>query len=109
MKTKNARIEQNGYFYTAVAASEQEERAMRDSYKTPLIVVGGYVSISPEEVIHGVALSRGLPEIVGHYGYDFREHEFIRLADADKGEPDKWPSRKLSDVLAAAGLRTGAS
>lgn len=97
-------IKANGYFYCGVRATEQEEKAMQQAYRTPYIVIGSYLPSPPEETVHAIALSHGLPEIVGHYGYDFGEHDFIRLPDADKGEPDKWPSRKLSDVLGAAGL-----
>lgn len=105
MSDKVPRI-QGEYFYTAVAATPEEEKSMQDAYRTPYMVIGSYLPISGAEVTHACALRHDLPEIVGHYGYDFREHEFIRLPDADQGEPDKWPSRKLSDVLAAAGMRT---
>ena len=77
---------------------------MQSAYRTPVIVMGGSLPISGAEVVHAAALSHELPEIVGHYGYDFGEHEFVRLPDADQGEPDKWPSRRLSDILRAAGL-----
>jgi hypothetical protein len=104
MTTKQPRIEANGYFYTAVAATDDEERRMREAYSAPMIVFGNYLPPDPAETVHAVALLHGLPEIRGHYGYDFKQHEFIRLADATQGEPDRWPSRKLSDVLARAGL-----
>lgn len=92
---------ENGYFYTGVTATAAEASSMRGAFATPLIVVGSYLPISPQEVIHAYALKYGLPEIRGYYGIDFRTNEFIREADADQGEPDKWPSRKLDDVLAA--------
>lgn len=100
---------ENGFYYTGIAASKEEERAMRDAYKVPLMVIGNSVPPSPEEVMHACALGHGLPEIVGYYGYDYQRHEFIRLPDADKGEPDKWPSRRLSDILEASGLRRSSS
>jgi hypothetical protein len=93
----------NGYFYTGVRATEQEEQAMQSAYRVPLMVLGGSLPISGAEVVHATALRHQLPEIVGHYGYDFQEHEFIRLPDADQGEPDKWPSRRLRDILKSAG------
>jgi hypothetical protein len=77
---------------------------MQQAYKAPRIVVGSYLPSAPAETVHAIALRHGLPEIRGHYGYDFAEHDFIRLPDAVEGEPDKWPSRKISDVLGAAGL-----
>lgn len=97
-------VRANGYFYTGKRATDDEERVMREAYKSPYIIVGNYAPPNPAETVHAIALHNGLPDIVGHYGYDFGEHEFIRLPDADQGEPDKWPSRKLSDILAAAGL-----
>lgn len=94
-------IKSNGYFYCGVRATEGEEAAMQQAYKAPLIVVGSYAPPNPAEVVHAFALKYGLPEIVGHYGYDFQEHDFIRMPDADQGEPDRWPSRKMSDILAS--------
>lgn len=95
-------IRENGFFYTDVRATESEEQSMREAYNVPLIVVGDLLPVPPGEVIHAYALEHGLPDIVGHYGYDFEEHLFIRMPDADQGEPDKWPSHRLSDVLRAA-------
>jgi len=98
-------IRENGYFYTGVKASEEEEGQMRAAYSVPYMIIGEYAPMSPAEVIHAVAVGKkGLPDIVGFYGYDFKEHEFIRMPDADQGEPDKWPSRKLEDILKAAGI-----
>jgi hypothetical protein len=92
------------FTYCETPATEAEEAAMRAAYKVPYIVVGSYLPPNPAETVHAIALRHGLPEIRGHYGYDFAEHDFIRLPDANEGEPDRWPSRKISDVLASAGL-----
>ncbi len=94
-----AGVRENGYFYTDVVASEEEERLMLDSRNTPLIVVGGHVPPSFAETMHDCALKNGLPEIAGHYGYDFGERLFIRQPDADQRPPDAWPSRRLSDIV----------
>lgn len=98
-------IHDNGFFYTGVRATEQQEESMQQVYKTPFIIVGEILPPAPEECVHAYALHHGLPEIQGHYGYDFKEHEFVRLPDADQGEPDKWPSHRLGDVLNALRLR----
>lgn len=95
-------IHENGYFYTDKGASAAEEKWMRSWHSTPLVVVHGEVLPSLEEIVHASAIKAGLPEIKGYYGYDFREHKYIRLPDADKGEPDQWPSRKLEDILSRA-------
>ena len=92
---------ENGFFYTGVVATPEEVTWMKGAYNVPYIVVGGSVPASPEECVHACALKHGLPEIVGYYGFDFQLGEFIRLADADQGEPDKWPSRRLKEILKA--------
>lgn len=94
----------DAFFYTGIRATAEQEQLMQAAFKTPYIVVGGRLPPAPEECVHAIALSYGLPEIRGHYGYNFVEHEFIRLPDADQGEPDKWPSNKLEDVLKAIGV-----
>lgn len=66
----------------------------------PLMVIGGSVTPSQAEIMHEIATRQhGLPDIAGHYGYDFAEHEFIRWPDAFEREPDAFPSRRLSDIL----------
>lgn len=85
------------YYYTGVKATEQQEHEMRNPL--PYMVIGNRVTESSAETIHGYAIGHGLPEIKGYYGYDFAEHEFIRLHDATEGEPDAFPSRLMSDVL----------
>ncbi len=102
-------IKANGYFYTDIAATVAEETAMQNARRTPMIVVGGWVPPGFAETMHAYALRHGLPEIQGHYGYDFAEHRFIRLADADRGKPDVWPSRRLADILARADVLSGAN
>ena len=97
-------IAENGFVYLGVAATEPEEKSMQAAFRVPLMVIGSYLPTSPHEVVHACALRHGLPDIVGFYGYDFGKHEFVRMPGATHGEPDKWPSRKLSDVLAAAGM-----
>ena len=87
------------FFYTGKGADERTEKFMRAAYGAPVMVVGGSLPPSFEETMHACALDAGLPEIRGFYGYDFAEHEFIRMFDADQGEPDCWPSRKMSDIL----------
>jgi hypothetical protein len=97
-------IHDNGYFYTGTRATDDEENHMKLAFSVPLIVVGGSIPPSPGEIVHSVALRHGLPEIRGYYGYDFREHEFVREADADQGPVDSWPSRRLEDILQQAGI-----
>jgi hypothetical protein len=97
-------IHSNGYFYTGVQATEEQERAMRRSFGVPYIVVSQFATPCPEETVHACALACGLPEIRGFYGYDFTEHQFLRMPGADQGEPDHWPSHRLSDILRFAGL-----
>ncbi len=65
----------------------------------PVMVIGGSVTESQAECMHRYALANGLPDIKGHYGYDFAEHEFIRWPDAFEEAPDAFPSRRLSDIL----------
>jgi hypothetical protein len=66
------------YVYTGVAATATEESTMR----SPRLVMGfGPFSPAPsyQARIHACALTHGLPEIPGFYGYDFERHEFIRM------------------------------
>jgi hypothetical protein len=95
--------EKNGFFYTEVKGTPEQEKFMREARNQPYMVVGGSVPPSFEECVHACAIRSGLPEIRGYYGYDFSAHEFIRLADADQGEPDTWPSRRLDDILKGLG------
>lgn len=69
------------YKYTGVSATEDEEKSIRCA----AISVSGHLkpNTNLNETIHGFALSHGLPEIQGYYGYDFKRHEFITL---------RWPS-----------------
>ena len=85
------------YFYTGVRATESEEHDMLNPL--PYMVIGGSVTESSAEQIHRMALARGLPEIRGYYGYDFKEHEYIRLLDALDSAPDARASRRIADVL----------
>lgn len=90
-------IRENGFFYTGVVANDEQD--MESWRNTPVVVVCGTKLPSFEEVVHASAIRAGLPEIKGYYGYDFGEHQFIRLPDADQGTPDSWPSRRLDDIL----------
>lgn len=66
----------------------------------PIMVIGGSVTPSQGEVMHEIATTHhDLPDIKGHYGYDFAEHEFIRWPDAFEEAPDAFPSRKLGDII----------
>lgn len=85
-------------YYTGVSATAAEESSMRQPL--PYLVIGGSVTESSQEQIHRIALSHGLRDIRGYYGYDFEEHEFICLIDSLAGEPDQFPSRRLRDILA---------
>lgn len=108
------------FVYTGVRASELEEAQMANP--PPMIVVMGYVTPTQAEIMHQCALAHGLPDIHGHYGYDFAEHEFIRLPEsieketagleflgklrADVLEPDD-EDAELSDAELDAALREG--
>lgn len=67
------------FVYTGVAATPEEETRLRQ----PIMTSGlfGFSSGGPslESKIHACALTHGLPEIPGYYGYDFERHEFIRM------------------------------
>jgi len=83
-----------GYVCTGVFATPEEiERIMTERALPMARVFGRWPE--PEKVTHRAALSHGLPEIVGFYGIDFRDGEFIRVRDGDmdKGEPSsEWPT-----------------
>lgn len=65
----------NEFVYTGVAASSTEESLMQAaSISGPLLPRS-----SQHETIHACALAHELPEIPGWYGYDFKQHEFIRM------------------------------
>lgn len=87
----------NGFVYTGVAATEDEERSMRE--RPPVIVVGGWVPEGPAEVMHRCTMAHGLPDIRGSYGYDFAKHEFIRLPGSLDAPTDTFPSRRLADIV----------
>lgn len=71
---------EEAYVYTQVAATADEEKQMRQSAVTMTSGLFGPPSTSnPHEKIHACALSHGLPEIPGWYGYDFSAHQFIRM------------------------------
>lgn len=65
-----------------VFATAEEIASMRLAYSTPLIQVGSRPPRDPAETVHRYALEHGLPDIIGHYGCDFRTGEFIRLPSA---------------------------
>lgn len=73
------------WVYTGVSATEEQEKRLR----RPSISNGlfGFAVRQPSrhEEIHACALERGLPQIVGFYGYDFGRHEFIRMAHQAQG------------------------
>ncbi len=80
------------YVCTGVfATSEEIERIMTERALPMARVFGRWPE--PEKVTHRAALSHGLPEIVGFYGIDFRDGEFIRVKDEDMepGEPAPFP------------------
>lgn len=85
------------FFCTGVLATPEEVANMRAEYALPVARIGG-IWPTPERTVHRYALAHGLPEIRGFYGCDFRDGEFIREKDADKGEPDVWGPYPPNDI-----------
>lgn len=94
----NNNTHDSAYHYTGVIASADEIVLMRDAYRTPLIIVGRTLPEEPWQVVHRTALSRGLPDIKGYYGCDFRTGEFICLREAVGSTPDPIPSNQLGET-----------
>ncbi len=65
---------------TGVFATKKEAKNIRDAFSMPVISMDGMHSIggNPQEELHEVALSHGLPEIKGFYGID-ADNEFIKM------------------------------
>jgi hypothetical protein len=93
------------YVRTGVRASDDEEKIMRDVYSTPLIAIGGRPPPAPWKTVHAMALTHELPEIPGHYGYDFEAHEFIRLPDAALAKPVGTAAVRILEMLGHPSLR----
>lgn len=88
------------FVYTGVGASELEEQQMANP-PAPLTVMG-YTTPTQAEIMHQCALANGLPDIHGHYGYDFAEREFIKLPQSMVKPPprvlDSEERRELEDL-----------
>jgi hypothetical protein len=85
------------FVYSGVSASELEEAQMANP--PPFMIVMGYATPTQAEIMHACALANGLPDIHGHYGYDFAEREFIRLPESTEKAPDVFPTRQLAAAL----------
>lgn len=67
------------YVYTKVSATPDEEQTFH-SPTGPCTSLGALSNtVHAYKVIHACALSHGLPEIPGYYGYDLEAHQFIRM------------------------------
>ncbi len=113
------------FVYMGVRASEIEEEQMQNPPACdPKDLPGGFTLPSQAQVMHGVALANGLPDIHGFYGYDFEEHSFIKLPQStvkrvvapkepepvDMGpltEDEDEEFRELQDAELDAALREG--
>lgn len=84
------------FVYTDVGATELEEQQMANPPE-PLQMMG-YSTPTQAQIMHACALANGLPDIHGFYGYDFAEHEFIRLPQSKEKEPEPEP-RTLEDIM----------
>lgn len=75
---------------TGVFASKKEATAIKKMMKiaanTPMICFDPMTAINPWDavykLIHKVALSHGLPEIPGYYGFNADSGEFLRIEKA---------------------------
>lgn len=85
------------FHYTGIKATPEQEAAWKEPH--PAIVIGGVLNRSAAEHLHEDAITAGLREIKGHYGYDFEEHEYICMPESLEGEPDTMPSRRLADIV----------
>jgi len=66
------------FVYTGISATELEEQQMQNPPEF-VSIVPAYQPPTQAEIMHSAALAHGLPDIHGFYGYDFEEHEFIKL------------------------------
>ena len=65
---------------TGVFATKKEAESIREAYNLPVISFDGVNSIggNPQEQLHKIALSHGLPETEGFYGLNEKD-EFITM------------------------------
>lgn len=62
---------------TGVFLTDEEVVRVRSAASMPYIIVGGMAPQSPQQVVHNIALAKGLPEITGYYGANLKTKEIV--------------------------------
>jgi len=63
---------------TGVYLTEDEISSVKEWMGMPLIAPGGVFPESPRQMVHRIALRKGLPEIPGYYGADLKTGEILQ-------------------------------
>ena len=63
---------------TGVFATAEEIEHFKHALDAPYLIAGGMEPEPVSKQVHRYALAHGLPEILGYYGIDLRDGEFVR-------------------------------
>lgn len=62
---------------TGVFATAEEIANIKAAVNTPVMMIGGVMPQSAQQVAHAYARAHGLPEVPGYYGIDLTNGEFV--------------------------------